>query len=133
MVSLEVREAGSDELIEFGQLETPRKVSVTTPRTVDTTLDYFTGRGQVAAPVFWCWVEWTWGIEGTRSIGVKPCPAGRIVTAEASWFERWSVIVRMAGCDSIPQSTQVIDAYRVCDGDNTTCSGCDCVPSVGYD
>ena len=107
VVSLEVREAGSDELIKFTTLQTPIVMRINTPRTVDTSKDYSTGRGLVAAPMFWSWPEWKWVIEGTRSIGSSQGSAGMVVTAEASRFEHLAVIVKMAGCDSIPQSDKV--------------------------
>merc|ERR1719171_3142122 len=36
-----------------------------------------------------------------------------------------------AGCDNVPNSGKVNDECGVCNGDNTSCAGCDGVPNSG--
>jgi hypothetical protein len=132
IVTLEVRKPGSTSEVEWRRaLETPVLLSVINSRAVDGTKDYATGRALMAAPMLWDWAEWGWTIRDTRSVREAPGPAGLVVTASADVLEHLAIVTQMAGCDNLPKSPAVFDACRVCNGDNSTCSGCDGRPNTG--
>jgi hypothetical protein len=138
IVTLEVRLPGSTEKVEWMEkLETPVLLSIINSRSVDSTEDFATGRALMPAPMLWDWSEWAWKIEtGTRSIREVSGSTGRVVTAATDVLEHLAIVVLLAGCREDdgarhPKSPTVLDACRVCNGDNSTCSGCDGKPNTG--
>ena len=137
IVTLEVRLPGSTARVEWlEKLETPVLLSILNSRSVDTTEQFATGRALVPAPMLWDWSEWAWTIRGTRSILDVQVSRGRIVTAATDALEHLAIVTLLAGCiedDGArhPRSPAVLDACRVCNGDNSTCSGCDGKPNTG--
>jgi len=132
--SIEVRKAWSDANIRFERLATPLRASIVAARSLDMTRDPATGRGLVFAPVTWSWPDFIWAVDGAVQTSQHTNAAGAVVVAaDVRLLAHLSIINKMSGCDSIPESPTVIDACNVCGGDNSSCSGCDGIPNTGRD
>jgi len=132
--SIEVRKALSDANIRFGTFATPLRASIVAARSLDLTRDPATGRGLVFAPVLWSWPDFIWDITGAVQTSQRTNAGGSmVIAADVRFLAHLSIINKMSGCDSIPESPTVIDACSVCGGDNSSCSGCDGIPNTGRD
>jgi hypothetical protein len=73
-------------------------------------------------PYAWAWDSSAVRLEASR-LG--------LVTVRVGGFGAYAALGAKAGCDAIPASRAVWDSCGVCQGDNSSCSGCDGIPNTG--
>jgi hypothetical protein len=124
LVIVEVSKIQSDTPLQLGSLKTPIIMKLAAVRDWDAQQNGASGVGYVAAAMLWSFETCDSSREGARTISSDRVSGGRQVVAELWNFGHLSVVLRLAGCDSIADSGKLLDSCRVCGGDDSTWSAC---------